>query len=61
MVWTKREVIRYPAYAFVAGTLVGMLGIGGGMLINPLLLELGVIPQVRLPPRKDRKEGCNMR
>eukprot|EP00243_Klebsormidium_subtile_P002641 TRINITY_DN1532_c0_g1_i1.p1 TRINITY_DN1532_c0_g1~~TRINITY_DN1532_c0_g1_i1.p1 ORF type:complete len:129 (-),score=29.07 TRINITY_DN1532_c0_g1_i1:361-747(-) len=23
-----------------------MLGIGGGMLINPLLLELGVIPQV---------------
>jgi hypothetical protein len=48
VVWTKVEVIMYPAYAFVAGTLVGMLGIGGGMLINPLLLELGVIPQVRI-------------
>lgn len=47
VVWTKVEVVMYPAYAFVAGTLVGMLGIGGGMLINPLLLELGVIPQVR--------------
>jgi hypothetical protein len=56
VVWTKVEVVMYPAYAFVAGTLVGMLGIGGGMLINPLLLELGVIPQVR-PETGNRHEN----
>jgi len=30
----------------LAGTLAGMLGIGGGMVINPLLLELGMKPTV---------------
>ena len=30
----------------LAGTAAGMLGIGGGMVINPLLLELGMKPTV---------------
>ena len=31
-----------------AGLVAGMLGLGGGMIIGPLLLELGVHPQVRV-------------
>jgi uncharacterized membrane protein YfcA len=33
-------------FSIIAGTLAGMLGIGGGMVINPLLLELGMKPTV---------------
>ncbi|KAJ7538545.1 hypothetical protein O6H91_11G053800 [Diphasiastrum complanatum] len=32
--------------ALVTGILGGMLGIGGGMIINPILLEIGMLPQV---------------
>ena len=31
----------------MAGLLGGMLGVGGGMIINPLLTELGMHPQVK--------------
>ncbi|KAI5084435.1 hypothetical protein GOP47_0000604 [Adiantum capillus-veneris] len=33
------------ALAFVTGFFGGMLGLGGGMIINPFLLELGMHPQ----------------
>ncbi|DBA02502.1 TPA: hypothetical protein N0F65_010974 [Lagenidium giganteum] len=46
MVWTKRAVIKYPALCTAAGTAAGLLGIGGGMVKGPLLLEMGVLPQV---------------
>ena len=40
-----------PSYlsfsAIVAGLLAGFLGIGGGMIIGPLLLQFGMIPMVR--------------
>jgi len=32
--------------ALAAGLLGGMLGIGGGMIMNPLLMETGMHPQV---------------
>ena len=32
--------------SFLAGALGGMLGLGGGMFMSPLLLELGMTPQV---------------
>ncbi|KAJ7538548.1 hypothetical protein O6H91_11G053900 [Diphasiastrum complanatum] len=35
-----------PVMALLAGILGGMLGIGGGMIINPILLEIGMLPQV---------------
>lgn len=35
-----------PIYALIAGFLGGMLGLGGGMIISPLLLEMGMHPQV---------------
>jgi uncharacterized membrane protein YfcA len=31
---------------FLAGLLAGLVGIGGGMVLGPLLLEIGMIPQV---------------
>ncbi|KAA8515452.1 hypothetical protein F0562_018937 [Nyssa sinensis] len=36
----------FPAMALLAGILGGVFGIGGGMLINPLLLQVGIAPEV---------------
>jgi len=44
--WTKKIVRLYPIYALLTGTMAGLLGIGGGLLIGPLLLDLGVHPIV---------------
>ncbi|BBN17597.1 uncharacterized protein MPTK1_7g15610 [Marchantia polymorpha subsp. ruderalis] len=38
--------VLFPSMALVAGVLGGMLGIGGGMIINPLLFTVGMLPQV---------------
>jgi len=44
--WNWTNVIRYMVYAFVCGMLAGCLGIGGGLVLSPLLLELGFYPAV---------------
>ncbi|KAM1139135.1 hypothetical protein ACFX2I_036843 [Malus domestica] len=36
----------FPSMALLAGILGGVFGIGGGMLISPLLLQVGVAPEV---------------
>ncbi|KAL1289388.1 hypothetical protein HN51_057656 [Arachis hypogaea] len=36
----------FPLMAFLAGLLGGVFGIGGGMLISPFLLQVGVAPEV---------------
>lgn len=36
----------FPVMALLAGILGGVFGIGGGMLISPLLLQVGIAPQV---------------
>lgn len=36
----------FPLMALLAGGLGGVFGIGGGMLISPLLLQVGVYPEV---------------
>ena len=41
-----RAFVIFPSMALLAGFLGGMLGIGGGMIINPLLIEIGMHPQV---------------
>jgi hypothetical protein len=43
---SARSAATTLAMACVAGIIGGMLGLGGGMLIGPLLLELGFHPQV---------------
>lgn len=45
--WGNKELLYYPCFAFVAGMMAGLLGIGGGMVIGPMLLEMGIIPQVK--------------
>jgi len=44
--WNWHNVVRYMVYAFVCGALAGCLGIGGGLVLSPLLLELGFFPAV---------------
>ncbi|CAI7743805.1 unnamed protein product [Closterium sp. NIES-54] len=41
----EREVV-YPLSALLAGCMGGLLGVGGGMVMGPVLLELGMLPQV---------------
>jgi uncharacterized membrane protein YfcA len=40
--WTPRTLRLYPIFSFIAGFLGGFLGIGGGIIMGPLLLELGM-------------------
>ncbi|CAM0883287.1 unnamed protein product [Alopecurus aequalis] len=37
--------IALPLAAFVTGSLSGLFGIGGGLLLNPVLLQIGIPPQ----------------
>mmetsp|Transcript_44053 Transcript_44053/g.104235 ORF Transcript_44053/g.104235 Transcript_44053/m.104235 type:complete len:529 (+) Transcript_44053:126-1712(+) len=36
------DIMRFPLVAFGAGWLGGLLGIGGGMIMSPVLLEMGM-------------------
>ena len=42
--WNTYVIIKYPLYAFVGGALAGVLGIGGGLVLGPMLLEMGINP-----------------
>jgi uncharacterized membrane protein YfcA len=42
LTWTETTMWLYPCLAVVAGFLGGFLGIGGGIIMGPLLLELGM-------------------
>jgi len=46
LTWTPQTLRLYPLLAVVAGFLGGFLGIGGGIIMGPLLLELGLPPEV---------------
>lgn len=42
LAWTPTTFWMYPLFAVAAGFLGGFLGIGGGIIMGPLLLELGM-------------------
>ena len=42
--WGGRNVWLYPLLSAGAGAMGGLLGIGGGMIMGPLLLEFGMLP-----------------
>lgn len=44
--WTPRTTLLYPAIVTLAGLIAGMFGVGGGIVQGPLMLQLGVPPDV---------------
>lgn len=44
--WNAMQLIFCAFCGLLGGTVGGLLGSGGGFILGPLLLELGVIPQV---------------
>ncbi len=43
--WTHRTATIVSSTALLAGVLAGMLGFGGGLIMGPLMLSLGVRPE----------------
>mmetsp|Transcript_8684 Transcript_8684/g.15496 ORF Transcript_8684/g.15496 Transcript_8684/m.15496 type:complete len:481 (+) Transcript_8684:337-1779(+) len=46
MVWTNANLWKFPKTALLAGLAAGLLGIGGGMVLGPLFIEIGMQPTV---------------
>lgn len=44
--WSSRKVVFISVGGFVTGVLSGMLGLGGGSIMGPILLMLNVRPEV---------------
>eukprot|EP01026_Neomeris_dumetosa_P069372 TRINITY_DN6855_c0_g1_i9.p1 TRINITY_DN6855_c0_g1~~TRINITY_DN6855_c0_g1_i9.p1 ORF type:complete len:547 (-),score=37.48 TRINITY_DN6855_c0_g1_i9:306-1946(-) len=44
--WNPRNTIRFPAICSLAGLIAGMFGVGGGIVKAPLMLAMGVPPDV---------------
>ncbi|GMY17626.1 sulfite exporter TauE/SafE family protein 3-like [Fagus crenata] len=44
--WKVHQLIIYCAFGVLGGIVGGLLGLGGGFIMGPLFLELGVPPQV---------------
>ncbi|KAG1693442.1 hypothetical protein DVH05_023525 [Phytophthora capsici] len=45
--WIKRRIIIFPTLCTMAGVSAGLLGIGGGMVKGPIMLEMGILPGVQ--------------
>ncbi len=46
--WKLHQIFLYCSCGIVAGMVGGLLGLGGGFILGPLFLELGIPPQVYL-------------
>ncbi|KAF3640400.1 putative protein disulfide isomerase-like 1-6-like [Capsicum annuum] len=44
--WKVHQLILYCCCGILAGIVGGLLGLGGGFILGPLFLELGIPPQV---------------
>ena len=44
--WSMHNLVKCTLIMFSAGVMAGFMGIGGGMIMSPLLLTLNVHPQV---------------
>ncbi|KAJ8756191.1 hypothetical protein K2173_024738 [Erythroxylum novogranatense] len=44
--WQVHKLVLYCASGLLAGVVGGLLGLGGGFILTPLFLELGIPPQV---------------
>lgn len=46
--WKPHLLFFYCCCGIVAGIVGGLLGLGGGFILGPLFLELGIPPQVNI-------------
>jgi uncharacterized membrane protein YfcA len=46
LMYTTVNVLKWPTWFLISGLLASLLGIGGGMVIGPLLLEMNMDPAV---------------
>lgn len=46
LIWTPKLATQLAGVTIFAGVMAGLVGIGGGMVLGPVLLEAGYIPQV---------------
>ncbi|KAK1944999.1 Sulfite exporter TauE/SafE family protein 3 [Phytophthora citrophthora] len=44
--WTKKMVVYFPVGCAIAGIVAGMFGVGGGIITGPIMIELGIVPEV---------------
>ena len=44
--WTQSTIIKLCGVGFLAGFIAGTIGIGGGVVLGPILLDLGIHPIV---------------
>lgn len=44
--WTGKTSVFFPLGCMVAGVVAGLFGVGGAIIAGPLMLELGVVPEV---------------
>ena len=44
--WTARNVTQWPLLCTLAGATAGLFGIGGGIVKGPMMLKMGVLPEV---------------
>jgi uncharacterized membrane protein YfcA len=45
--WKLHQILLYCSCGIIAGMVGGLLGLGGGFILGPLFLELGIPPQVK--------------
>ena len=46
VLWDAKKLYFYSFFTFVAGIVAGLIGIGGGMVLGPLMLVMGINPRV---------------
>jgi uncharacterized membrane protein YfcA len=44
--WTRKSTIIYPVMSTLAGVFAGIFGVGGGVIKGPIMIAIGVHPQV---------------
>ena len=49
IVWTVEKIVSTQGMSVVVGVIAGLLGLGGGELMAPLLVSLGLLPEVVSP------------
>jgi len=45
-IWDRKSCVFYGVFTFIAGIVAGLIGIGGGMVLGPLMLVMGIHPSV---------------